>query len=106
MGKMVVDDVAVDVNGVPIEIPEPYYQRVPLYKTEEGTYLDWVRRKGTASRQMEGIIFEINRLKLEVEKFHWEWKLRARPPLSPEDYECNKKITDILEGTFTFLRRV
>ena len=102
MGRMVLEDVTVDVNGVPHKIPEPHYQRVPLHKTEKGTYDDWVRRRGNEKRRVEGIIFEVNRLRLEVEKLSWERKLQARPPLSQEESECNRKIVEILTGISTF----
>jgi len=98
MGRIVFDDVPVDVNGVPHKLPESFYQRLPLLKTEEKTYDDWVRRRGTPRRLLSGVEFETDRLRLQVEKLVWEKKLRERPPLSPEESECNKHIIDILEG--------
>lgn len=93
------DDVPVDINGVPHKLPEPFYQRLPLIKTKENTYDDWVRRRASPRRLLGAVEFETDRLRFQVEKLAWEKKLRERPPLSPEESECNKHIIDILEGS-------
>jgi hypothetical protein len=95
---MVFEDVSADVNGVPHKLPEAFYQRLPLLKTEENTYDDWVRRRATPGRLLSGVEFETDRLRLQVEKLAWEKELRERPLLSSEESECNKHIIDILEG--------
>jgi hypothetical protein len=101
---MVLEDIPVDVNGVPLKLPGAFYQRLPLLKTEENTYDDWVRRRATPGRLLSGVEFETDRLRLQVEKLAWEKKLRERPQLSPEESECNKHIIDILEGRIYLVR--
>lgn len=93
------DDVTVDITGVPDKIPELRYRRVPLIRAEEGTYLDWKRRKGSPKKLLEGVKVEVDMLALEVGRIAWERNLRAQPPLSQDVLVMNKRIVDILKGT-------
>ena len=95
---MVYEDVVVDVNGIPEKIPNLFYQRLPILKTEPGTFLDWKRRKGNVHRLLEGTEFEITRLKKDIEKFDWEKKLEKRQRPTESDFEFNQKIINILSG--------
>lgn len=98
MGRMVHDDVKLDVNGIPEELPGTFYLRMPLIKTEPDTYAHWKRRNGNPATLLRGTALEIKRLELDVGRLHWERKLRERPPISQTDLEMNKKIIEILGG--------
>jgi hypothetical protein len=98
MGKMVHEDPILDINGIPERIPDIFYQRVPVIKTEPGTYQDWVRRGARPFKLVEAVKNEIQKIKLEVEKISWERKLRQRPPVSQDDVVFNRKIIEVLTG--------
>ena len=88
-----------DVNGIPEKIPNLFYMRVPLWRSEPNSYLDWKRRKAGIPRLLEGTDMEIKRLELEVDRIAWERGLRARPPTTLDEFALNAKIIDILKGS-------
>ena len=95
---MVYEDVTLDITGVPNKIPEPYYRRVPLIRTEPESYEDWKRRRGNTKKLLEVTTMEANKLALDVERVAWERGLRERPPFSQETLDLNKRIVEILKG--------
>ena len=100
MGKIVHQDVELDVNGIPIGLPKLFYQRVPTIKTEPGSYEDWKRKKPSMERLVSAIAWEIGRLRVEVGRLGKELKLRQRPPIPQESFDSNRKIVEILEGIY------
>ena len=101
-GRMVHDDVILDVNGIPEKLPGYSYQKLPLINELYKGY-DYYARRDTAARTLlSGTELEIQMLEREVEKFVWDMKLRIRAPPAETDFEINRKIVDILEGTELF----
>jgi hypothetical protein len=100
MGKMVHETVTLDITGIPEKIPDMSYKRVPMLKTEEGSYLDWKDRGFQPSKLVLAIESDIQKLELEVGKFAWERGLRERPPLSEDAFDGNRRILGILKGNF------
>ena len=98
LGRMVTDDVTLDVNGIPDKIPKPFYLRVPILKAEPKSYEDWKKRGGITNRFLEATEREIKRIEKEVGKIQWERELRKRPPISHDDLDINRKIVEVLEG--------
>jgi len=98
IGRMVYEDISVDVNGIPERIPDLYYQRFPLIKTKPDTYEDWKRRNAGTGKLIEGLCTEIEQLKLDVGKLAWEKRVENRRHLNESDFESNQKIVDILSG--------
>jgi hypothetical protein len=87
-----------DFNGIPEKIPNTFYMRVPLWRVEPDTYLDWKRRRAGLTKLLGGTQMEINRTKLEVDRIMWERTLRARPQPTEDDFALKNKIIDILDG--------
>ena len=95
---MVRGDVKLDINGIPEKLPEEYYMRMPLLKTEDNSYEDWKRRRGKPSKLLVGTKHDIERLQKEVAQLEWEINLRQRPAVTQGDISFNKKIVGILDG--------
>jgi hypothetical protein len=87
-----------DINGIPDKIPDLYYMRVPLWRTEPNSYLDWKRRKGGVHKLLEGTEMEIKQIELEVDRIAWERRLRTQPQPGAPDFDLNNKIIEILKG--------
>ena len=98
MGRMIYQDVSVDVNGIPQKIPDIYYQRFPIIKTKPESYEDWKRRRAGIRQQVEGFCKDVQQLKLDVSKFAWERDLDKRKPPTESEFEFNQKVIDILAG--------
>jgi hypothetical protein len=98
LGKIVAEDVTLDVNGIPDKIPKPFYLRVPILNVEPNSYEDWKKRGGITNRLLEATEKAIKRIEKEVGKIQWERKLRERPPVSRNDLDINRKIVEVLEG--------
>jgi hypothetical protein len=95
---MVHQDVKLDFHGFPEEIPAVYWMRSPLVKVEPESYEDWIRRKGTPWRFLEGTGKSIKQLELEVGRWVWERNLAKRPPVDQEKFALNRKLVEILGG--------
>jgi hypothetical protein len=72
--------------------------RVPLWRAQPNSYLDWKRRKGGVHKLLKGTDMEIKQIELEVDRIAWERKLRAQPRFGGRDFDLNNKIIDVLEG--------
>jgi hypothetical protein len=100
MGKMVHETVTLDITGIPEKIPDMRYKRVPMLKTEEGSYFDWKHRRFQPSKLLLAINRDIQKLEFEVGRLAWERGLRERPPLSEDAFDGNRRILEILKGIF------
>ena len=98
MGRIVAEDVTLDVNGIPDKIPKPFYLRLPILRVEPQSYEDWKKRGGITDRLLEATERAIKRIEKEVGKIKWERQLRKRPPISHDDLDINRKIVEVLEG--------
>jgi len=68
LGRIVAEDVTLDINGIPDRIPKPFYLRVPIIKVEPGSYEDWKKRGGITDRLLEATERGIKRLEKEARK--------------------------------------
>jgi hypothetical protein len=98
LGKIVAEDVTLDINGIPDKVPKPFYLRVPILRLEPNCYEDWKKRGGITDRFLEATETAIKRIEKEVGKIQWERELRKRPRISHNDLDINRKIVDVLEG--------
>ena len=83
---------------MPEKIPNLFYMRVPLWRAEPNSYLDWKRRKAGVPRLLEGAEMEVKKIELEVDRIAWERGLRARPDPTSDEFVINNKIAAILKG--------
>jgi Helix-hairpin-helix domain len=95
---MVHGDVELDVNGVPVNLPQIRYERTPMTIRKPGSYEDWLQRNAGFSRLIRAIGSDVQDLARQVAKLEWERELRMRPPMTQKVIEFNKRITDVLEG--------
>ena len=98
MGKMVHEDVKLDFNGFPKEIPAVYWMRSPTIKVMPNSYEDWKRRKGTPYRLLEATGHAIAKLEHEVGRIMWEMKLEKRTPTDHKTFAFNNKLIEMLGG--------
>lgn len=95
---MVHGDIDLDVNGVPVNLPQIRYERAPMVIRKLGGYEDWLQRNAGPGRLVSAIETDVQELAHQVAKLEWERELRMRPPVPPKVIEFNKRITDVLEG--------
>jgi hypothetical protein len=95
---MVHGDIELDVNGVPINLPEIRYERMPMVIRKPGGYEDWLQRAAGPARLVSAIETDVQDLAQQVAKLEWERELRMRPPVTQKVIEFNKRIADVLEG--------
>jgi len=91
------------MHGIPDKVPSLYYMRVPLWRVEPESYLDWKRRRAGFGKLLQGTQMEIKKIELEVDRIAWEGGLRARPDPTPDELALHTKIIQILKGTFVRL---
>jgi len=98
MGRMVHEDVEVDIYGIPNNLPKIRYERMPMVIRKVGSYEDWLRRGAGPARLVKAIQQEVQELQKEVAKLEWERRLRMRPVVSQKVLDFNKRILDVLES--------
>ena len=98
MGRMVHEDVEVDINGIPNSLPKIRYERMPMVIRKVGSYEDWLRRGARPVRLIKAIQEEVQELAKEVAKLQWERRLRMRPIVSQKALDFNKNIINVLKS--------
>ena len=103
MGKMVHDDVDVDLAGIPEIIPKIHYRRHPMLKAPAGSYEDARNRRFILSSQFKVANQEIQNLVFEIDRFKWEMEIGRRPPVKSTDFDINNRIIESLRGVLFLL---